>query len=81
MNLLTKDEHRFIREWKFQKQGSKAGFIILYTIVWTLIFHLTAFFLNMLISAFNSKLIETLIGFLAVFIIGFLITLVMFYRN
>ena len=81
MDTLSKKEERFLKEWEFQKSGSKTWFFILYTIVWTIIFHIMAYILGVFFSVIDNEIFDMVLGFIAIFLIGFLITLVMFYRN
>jgi phosphotransferase system glucose/maltose/N-acetylglucosamine-specific IIC component len=78
---LSKKEERFIREWTFQRSGSRVAFILMYTLGWTIIFHLTGIVLSYFLTVLDSKVIDLIIGIAAAFLVGFLITLVMYYRN
>ena len=43
--MLTKQERRFIRHWEEQRSGSRAGYYVLYILIWFFVALLFLFFL------------------------------------
>lgn len=84
--LISKSDIRFTESWKEQREGSKAGYYLLYTFSWGLVIIFIAFFLLIFMGGIsiipvaedNGKIILIVI---AGFVLGFITALVVRARN
>ncbi len=86
VQLVTKDEIRFIDYWKEQRKGSKIKYHLLYSVGWGLLVALFSFFIIMFLGgisiipiAQDNHKILIIIG--AGLIVGVIITFVSWYLN
>jgi len=83
---LTKEETRFIALWKEQREGSKLGYYLLYTVSWGMVVTFVLFFALMSLGGISiipiaQDNMKVLIIVLTGIVAGFFITLLIRTRN
>lgn len=83
---VTKEETRFLELWKEQREGSKVGYYVLYTISWGMVSTFAVFFALMSLGGISiipiaQDNMKILLIALAGIVAGFLITLLIRVRN
>jgi hypothetical protein len=81
MAELSAGEKRFLKEWSYQKSGSRTGYFVMYTIAWTLIIYILSMVGGYFFNIIRIPGIEYVIRFICVFLAGFLVTVSIFFRN
>jgi hypothetical protein len=81
MAELSTLEKSYLKEWEYQKSGSRAGFLILYTIIWSVLLFIFGLLVSYFFRAVRIWFLEYAATGIQVFFGGFMLTLVMYYRN
>ena len=70
---MTSAEHKFIRDWEFQKEGPKWKYYLQYSIAWTVVIFLSLFFIVKVMM--SNRNIGGWLSFVTFFIIAVLLAI------
>ena len=70
---MTSADHKFIRDWEFQKEGPKWKYYLQYSIAWTVVIFLSLFFIVKVIM--SNRNIGGWLSFVTFFIIAVLLAI------
>ncbi|MDB5251775.1 MAG: hypothetical protein JWP27_944 [Flaviaesturariibacter sp.] len=74
-------DKRFLKEWEEQRKGSRLGYFLLYTVIWSFILYVATLFYHLAMRTVDIGFMPPIVRVLKFVLMAFLITAAFYYKG